>query len=99
MARKRNRPKEKTRQEILFDRVDKLLASEKITPAMVYDILLSGHSVYKQGLGLWHGDVWQAIIDAFNKHGSDYVNPYTAALDENGKLDMNAAIDFSGVER
>lgn len=50
-----------SREEILTERVKKLVSVSHITMDMIYDIVLSGHSVYRQGMGLSHEAVYEAI--------------------------------------
>jgi hypothetical protein len=68
-------------EELLTERVSQLLGAGSITPMMVYDILLMGHRVYKQGVGLPHEAVWKSILDAFRDHDRHYLTPgQTATL-------------------
>ena len=76
---KKNKVKEITREELLSNHVAALLAAKQITPSMIYDLVLDGCKVYKQGVGLPEKVVLQAIIDQFVKRGQTYMNPYTLA--------------------
>ena len=47
---------------------------------MVYDLLLMGHRVYKQGFGLPHEVVWKSILDAFRLYDRHYLSPGQMAV-------------------
>lgn len=79
MARKRKKAPPPTREEVLTERVRRILSAEVITPGMVYDILLSGHSVYKQGVGIPQCHVLAAILKAFEEKDRRYLTPWQVA--------------------
>jgi hypothetical protein len=67
-------------EELLTEHVSKLLGAGSITPMMVYDLLLMGHRVYRQGFGLPHEIVWKSILDAFMDHDRYYLTPGQIAI-------------------
>lgn len=80
MARKRNRTPELTREQKLTVMVDEILKSEHITPMQVYDLMLMGYQVYRQGVGIPQSHVWEAILQGFSQNGREYLNPWKMAL-------------------
>ena len=80
MPRKRKtKVAEPTREERVTQIVYDILSAEKITPGQLYDLLLMGHKVYKQGVGIPECAVLDAILKAFVQHGRIYMNPHTMA--------------------
>lgn len=87
--RKNKRPKEPTREERISTLVAKVLDSDRVTPAMIYDLMLHGHMAYKQGMGLSHNQVWEAILLPFRQRGRKYLSPYQmAALREHDEPEL-----------
>lgn len=59
--------------------VAEILDAELITPAMIYELLLSGNRVYRQGVGLPQSAVWDAVLKPFRKRDRHYLNPFQIA--------------------
>lgn len=78
MAAKRS-AKPPTTEELLTKCVAEILDAERITPAQIYDLLLCGYRVYKQGMGLPPVAVWDAVLAPFRERGRPYLNPYQMA--------------------
>jgi hypothetical protein len=74
-SRKNRKRKPPGIKELLTEKVSDFLAAGNITPMMVYDILLTGHRVYRQGTGLPHEEIWRAIINGFSDHERYYLTP------------------------
>jgi hypothetical protein len=64
---------------MLSKRVAAILDAEQITPAMIYDLLLSGNQIYRQGVGSPHSAVWDAVLKPFGERQRHYLNPYQVA--------------------
>lgn len=80
MGRKRKpKPQPPSREDKLSMQVAAILDAEKVTPLMLYELLLSGYLVYKQGVGLSHNQVWDAILRPFADRGRTYLSPYQMA--------------------
>jgi hypothetical protein len=80
MARKRKtKVVEPTREQRVTQIVNDILSAEAITPVQLYDLLLMGHRVYKQGVGIPECAVLDAILKAFAQHDRHYMNPYVMA--------------------
>lgn len=78
MARKR-KVKEPTLRERITQDVHKLLTCNVITPRQVYDLMLLGSRMYRQGVGIPEFHVVDAILEAFEKQNRHYLNPYQSA--------------------
>ena len=79
MARKRNKVAEPTTEQRLALLVDAMLSAEHITPMQIYEVMLMGHRVYRQGVGIPERVVLDAILSAFKQHHRHYMNPYQIA--------------------
>ena len=82
-------------EERLLEEVSKLLGAETITPMMVYDLLLMGHRIYKQGFGLPHEVVWKSILDAFRLYDTF---GFPIDLTELMARERGYLVDISGFE-
>lgn len=79
--RKKNRAaRPLSTEELLTERVSQILGAEKITPDMIYGLLLLGHRCYRQGDALSHEAVWRSIINGFNDHDRYYLTPGQNAM-------------------
>lgn len=81
MSKRGNRLKvhEPTTEQRVTQKVSQLLSGETVTPQLVYDLMLLGSRCYRQGVGLPHKAVWQALLDGFAAHDRHYLNPYQMA--------------------
>ena len=77
--RRKNRPKELTREELVVKQVNELLLAEKITPMMVLEMYRLGHSLWRQGMGLPWETVVKQILVAFEEQGRTYLHPLQMA--------------------
>lgn len=75
MSKRRKNPPPSTK-ELLYQQVTGLLVEPTVTPMQVYNLLVMGHRVYKQGMGLpLREAVWKSILDAFRDQGRYYLSP------------------------
>lgn len=75
MRKKRDVATELSREELLFQRVRTIITTEHITPEMVFSLLLSGHSIWKQGVGIPPMHVMDIVHQAFE--GDVYTNRHS----------------------
>jgi len=86
--RKNKKVREPTVEEQIRARVGDLLVTDNITPMLVYNLLLIGHRIYKQGIGIPTEHVWRSITGAFADNGRHYLTPgQIAALWDKEVLD------------
>ena len=77
--KRKNKVVEPTREQRVTQIVNDILSADKITPGQLYDLLLMGHQVYKQGVGIPEQVVLDSILSAFVQHDRHYMNPYQLA--------------------
>jgi len=73
MARRQKVP-EPPMQDQVRDRVNELLTATTITPWMIYQLLLTGHRMYRYH-DISESQAWEAIIGAFSDQGRQYLTP------------------------
>ncbi len=79
MARKK-KPAEPSIEEQIRLKVSELLTTPTITPALVHELLLLGHRMYKWN-GIPNSTVWESISAGFADNDRHYLTPdQTAAL-------------------
>ena len=64
-----------TVEEEIRSKITELLNTETITPMLVYEVLLVGHRMFKQGVGIPVDHVWTSILSAFADGDRHYPTP------------------------
>ena len=90
MARRQKVPEIPMQDQVRY-RVNELLTATTITPWMVYQLLLTGHRMYRYH-DISESQAWEAIIEAFSDQGRQYLTPdQISAL--RGKWATSAELD------